>query len=97
MPLTLGDLDRRVSALEEAAAREQTIERAVAEIVDESEKRVRAGMSELRSEVSGLRTEMKAETHRLTEVVSAAERRMVDTLNEKFDSVMTALDGLKNR
>ena len=42
MALTLEDLDRRVTALEKGAEREKTIERAVAEIVSESEQRVRA-------------------------------------------------------
>jgi hypothetical protein len=95
MALTLEDLDRRVAALEKAAGSEKNVVRAVAEMVDESEKRVRAEMSELRAEMSGLRVEMKAETHRLTDVVSAAERRMVDTLNDRFDKVMVALDRLK--
>jgi putative heme iron utilization protein len=59
---------------------ERTIVRAVAEIVSESEQRVRA--------------EMKAETQRLAERASVSERRMVDTLNERFDAVMAALDRL---
>ena len=42
MALTLEDLDRRVTALEKGAEREKAIERAVAEIVSESEQRVRA-------------------------------------------------------
>jgi predicted component of type VI protein secretion system len=85
MALTLEDLDRRVTALEKGAEREKTIERAVAEIVSESEQRVRAEMSELRAE-------MKVETERLAERVSSSERRMVDILNDRFDQVMAALD-----
>ncbi|HEY1244461.1 MAG TPA: hypothetical protein VGF29_06465 [Hyphomicrobiaceae bacterium] len=85
MALTLEDLDRRVTALEKGAERGKTIERAVAEIVSESEQRVRADMS-------GLRAEMKAESQRLTERVSRSERRMVDILNDRFDQLMTALD-----
>jgi predicted component of type VI protein secretion system len=85
MALTLEDLDRRVTALEKGAEREKAIERAVAEIVSESEQRVRR-------EMPLLRTEMKAESQRLTERASASERRMVDILNDRFDQVMAALD-----
>lgn len=103
MAVTLEDLDRRVTALEKGAERGTTIERAVAEIVAESEQRVRAELSKLRGEMSDLRTEMKAEmsdlraemkgeSQRLTERVSSSERRMVDILNDRFDQVMAALD-----
>jgi multidrug resistance efflux pump len=103
MALTLEDLDRRVTGLEKGAEREKTIERAVAEIVSESEQRVRAEMSvseqrvraemsELRAEMSELRAEVKTETERLAERVSSSERRMVDILNDRFDQVMAALD-----
>ena len=85
MALTLEDLDRRVTVLEKGAEGERAIERAVAEIVSESEQRVRAEMSDLRAE-------MKAESQRLAERVSRSERRMVDTLNDRFDQVMAALD-----
>jgi chromosome segregation ATPase len=54
MAQTLEDLDRRVTALEKGAEREKTIERAVAEIVSESEQRVRAEMSKLRAEMSDM-------------------------------------------
>jgi hypothetical protein len=64
---TLEDLERRIIVLERAAERDQSVERAVAEIVAESEKR-------------------------LTDKVTASERRMVDILNERFDAVMAALD-----
>jgi len=79
---TLEDLDRRVSVLEKAAEREKTIERAVAEIVDESEKRVMG--------------EVKADEARLTAVANATEKRITDLLNEKFDAVMVALDRKHN-
>ena len=85
MALTLEDLDRRVTALEKGAEREKAIERAVAEIVSESEQRVRA-------DISDLRAEMKAESQRLTERVSSSERRTVGILNDRFDQVMAALD-----
>jgi hypothetical protein len=85
MALTLEDLDRRVTVLEKGAEGERAIVRAVAEIVSESEQRVRAEMSDLRAE-------MKAESQRLAERVSRSERRMVDTLNDRFDQVMAALD-----
>jgi predicted component of type VI protein secretion system len=85
MALTLEDLDRRVTALEKGAERKKAIERAVAEIVSESEQRVRA-------DISDLRAEMKAESQRLTERVSSSERRTVDILNDRFDQVMAALD-----
>jgi hypothetical protein len=100
MALTLEDLDRRVTALENGAEREHAIVRAVAEIVSESEQRVRAEMTELRAEMkadmSELRAGMKADMSELreglTERVSRSERRMVDILNDRFDQVMTALD-----
>jgi hypothetical protein len=96
MALTLEDLDRRVTALERGAERETAIERAVAEIVSESEQRVRAEMSKLRANMSELRVEMKADMSRLreslTERVSRSERRMADILNDRFDQVMAALD-----
>jgi replicative DNA helicase len=85
MALTLEDLDRRVTALEKEAERKKAIERAVAEIVSESEQRVRA-------DISDLRAEMKAESQRLTERVSSSERRTVDILNDRFDQVMAGLD-----
>jgi hypothetical protein len=78
MALTLEDLDRRVTVLEQGAEREKAIVRAVAEIISESEQRVRAEMSELGES--------------LTERVSRSERRMVDILNDRFDQVMAALD-----
>jgi hypothetical protein len=50
MPLTLEDLDRRVTALEKVADREKSVERAVSEIVCESEQRLddRIGAAEQR-------------------------------------------------
>jgi hypothetical protein len=94
---TLEELDRRVTALEKAAQREQTLERAVAEIVSESERRLLAEVSTLRTE---LRVEMKITEQRLetrvSEEVRASERRMVDLLNDRFDAVMTALDRRHN-
>jgi hypothetical protein len=33
---------------------------------------------------------------RLTSRVEASERRMVDVLNERFDAIMTAIDGLRS-
>jgi hypothetical protein len=102
MALTLEDLNRRVTALEKGSEREGTIERAVAEIVSESEQRVRAEMSKMRGEMSVLRVdmselrgEMKAGTHAFTERVSNSERRFVDLLNDRFDQVMVALDRLQ--
>jgi hypothetical protein len=88
MALTLEDLDRRVTALEKGAEREGAIVRAVAEIVSESEQRVRAEMSVLRADMSDLRAEMQG----LTEQVTRSERRMIDILNDRFDQVMAALD-----
>jgi hypothetical protein len=82
MAITLEHLDRRVTALEKGAEREKTIERAVAEIVSESEQRIRA--------------EMKTERQRLTVQVSSSERRMAEILNERFDAVMVALDRLQS-
>jgi hypothetical protein len=107
MAVTLEDLDRRVTVLEKGAEREKNIERAVAEIVSESEQRIRAEMSKLRGEMSEsrddifgemsrLRTELRAEMHALTESVSDSERRFVDLLNDRFDQVMVALDRSRN-
>jgi hypothetical protein len=39
---------------------------------------------------------VKAETQRLDERIGASERRVVDTLNDRFDQVMAALDKLAN-
>ncbi len=64
------------------------------------EKGLRAEMSGLRAEMSGLekglRAEMKAEAQRLTDRISASERRMIDTLNDRFDAVMVAIDRRHN-
>jgi hypothetical protein len=94
---TLQDLDRRVTALEKAAEREQSLERAVAEVVAESEKRLRNDMSTLRVE---LQLQMKMSEQRLeariSEEVRAAKRDMIDLLNDRFDQVMTALDRPKD-
>ncbi len=83
---TLEDLDRRVTALEKAAETEKNIVRAVAQIVAESEKRVRA---DLKVDTQRLET-------RIVEEVSASEQRMVDLLNDRFDAVMAALDRRHN-
>jgi hypothetical protein len=100
MALTLESVDRRVTALEQGAEREQSLERAVAEIVSESERRVQSEIAGLRHEMSTLRTELrveiKVETQRLTEEISAAKRDMIDLLNDRFDQVMTAFDRPKN-
>jgi hypothetical protein len=78
---TLEDLERRVIALERAAERDRSVERAVAEIVVESERR--------------MTDRLNAVEQRLTVRVEASERRMVDILNERFDAVMTAIDRLR--
>jgi hypothetical protein len=86
---SLEDLERRVIALERATERDRSVERAVAEIVAESEKRLadRMAASELRMDAK-----FTALEKRLDDRVTGAERRMVDVLNERFDAVMTALD-----
>jgi chromosome segregation ATPase len=96
MATTLDELERRVAALERAAEREKAMERAVAEIVSDSERRLGTEMQSMRAEISGLRAEVKAETQRLDERIGASERRVVDTLNDRFDQVMAALDKLAN-
>jgi hypothetical protein len=93
MALTLENLDRRVTALEKAAEREQTVERAIAEIVSESEKRLRDDVSTLRVELQV--SEQRLET-RISEEVRAVRRDMIDLLNDRFDQVMTALDRPKD-
>jgi hypothetical protein len=75
---TIEDLERRVIALEKAAERDKSVERAAAEVVAESEKRLTA-------QITGAET-------RLTDRVNSAERRMVDILNARFDEVLAALD-----
>ncbi len=85
MALTLEGLDRRVTALEKAAETEKNIVRAVSEIVSESEKRVRAQMSD-----------MKADIGRLADRIGATERRSTDLLNERFDAILVAIDRLHN-
>jgi hypothetical protein len=103
---TLEDLDRRVTALERKAEHDRSVERAVAEIVAESERRMLGEMKHIREHVTAAEQRMTnrvdAVEHRITEVeqrltsrVEASERRMVDVLNERFDAVMTAIDGLR--
>jgi hypothetical protein len=75
---SLEDLERRVTALEREAERDRSVERAVAEIVTESERR--------------MTDRLNAVEQRLTGRVESSERRMVDILNERFDAVMDALD-----
>jgi hypothetical protein len=92
MALTLEDLDSRVTALEKGAEREKTIERAVAEIVSESEQRVRAEMSKLRADMSdlsagmkadmsGLRAEMKADMSELRAEMKAESQRLTERVS----------------
>jgi hypothetical protein len=111
MTLTLEDLDCRVTVLEKGADREKTIERAVAEIVSESEQRLEAKVaaSEQRLEANIAASEQRMGA-RITEVelrlgeridrlddrIGATERRFVDLLNERFDAVMVALDRLQS-
>jgi predicted nucleic acid-binding Zn-ribbon protein len=90
MALTLEDLDRRVTALEKGAEREKSIERAVAEIVSESEQRVRAemsklrgDMSELRGEMSELRGDMGAEMAKLRTEMQAEMSELREGLTER--------------
>jgi hypothetical protein len=96
MALTLEDLDRRVTVLEKGVEREKTIERAVAEIVSESEQRLRADMSRLREDTFGEMAKLRTDMLALTERVSDSERRFVDLLNDRFDQVMVAFDRSQN-
>jgi hypothetical protein len=85
MALTLEGLDRRVTALEKAAETEKYIVRSVSEIVSESEKRVRAQMSDMKTDIG-----------RLADRIGATERRFTDLLNERLDAVLVAIDRLHN-
>jgi hypothetical protein len=85
---SLEDLDRRVTALERKAEHDRSVERAVAEIVAESERRMLGEMKHIREHVT-------AAEQRMANRAEAAERRMVDILNERFDAVMTAIDRLR--
>lgn len=82
---SLEDLDRRVTALERAAERDRSVERAAAEIVAASERR-------LTDKIDRLTDHIDAAEQRTTKRIEAAERRMVDILNERFDAVMVAID-----
>lgn len=93
MTASLEDHERRIAALERAAERDRNVERAVAEIVAVSEKRVTDKMKALEQRMG---RRMEATEQRLTNRVDAAERRMVDVVNERFDKVMEALDSLSN-
>ncbi|MFZ1105818.1 MAG: hypothetical protein WAN86_23665 [Hyphomicrobiaceae bacterium] len=96
MALTLEDLDRRVTALEKGAEREKTIERAVAEIVSESEQRLETRIKESELRMGARITEIELRIDRLDDRIGATERRFVDLLNERFDAVMVALDRLQS-
>jgi polyhydroxyalkanoate synthesis regulator phasin len=75
MVLTLEDLDRRVTVLEKGAEREKTIVRAVAEIVSESEQRMRAEMKRLTERVSRSERRMvDILNDRFDQVMSALDR-----------------------
>ncbi|HEX6000228.1 MAG TPA: hypothetical protein VFZ16_12685 [Hyphomicrobiaceae bacterium] len=100
MALTLEDLDRRVTVLEKGAEREKSIERAVAEIVSESEQRLETKIkeSELRMGAKLVELERRLDDRidRLDDRIGAAEARFIDLLNERFDAVMVALDRYQN-
>ena len=100
MALTLEDLDRRVTALEKGVEREKTIERAVAEIVSESERRLETRIKEFELRMGARITEVERRLGEridsLDDRIGATERRFVDLLNERFDAVMVALDRLQN-
>jgi hypothetical protein len=83
---SLEDHERRIAALEGAAERDRSVERAVAE----SERRTTG-------EIKRLREDVNAAEQRMAQRAEAAERRMVDVLNERFDAVMAALDRLSQR
>jgi archaellum component FlaC len=92
MALTLEDLDRRVAALEKGAEREKTIERAVAEIVSDSEQRLETRIKDSEQRIGARITDVELHIDRLDARIGGTERRFVDLLNERFDTVMVALD-----
>jgi hypothetical protein len=100
MALTLEDLNRRVAALEKGAEREKTIERAIAEIISESEQRLetRIKKSELRmgARMTAVELRLGEAEQRLDDRIGATGKRFVDLLNERFDAVMVALDRLSS-
>ncbi|MBO0765970.1 MAG: hypothetical protein J2P50_15480 [Hyphomicrobiaceae bacterium] len=89
---TLEELDRRVTALEQAAQTEKHIISAVSNIVSESEKRLTGEMRQMRSEVSGA----QADIVRLEDRIIATEGRFTDLLNDRFDRLMAAIDAKWN-
>jgi hypothetical protein len=80
---TIEDLDRRVTALENAQTAKGE------NVIVRLEQKVDAVIPA----VAGMVSESERRTG---DRVSASERRMVDALNERFDAVMDALDKLKN-
>ncbi len=90
MAPTLENLDRRVTALELAqSARSENVLARIEQKVDALH-RVTAELiveSEQRT---------RAEIGRLDDRIGAAERRMVDTLNDKLDLVLAKLDKPKD-
>jgi hypothetical protein len=85
----LARLDRKVDRV---AARVDALHHTTAELIAESEQRLRGEMTDLKAETAQLRTEIARVDHR----VGASERRVIDILNERFDAVMVALDRLAN-
>jgi len=90
MAPTLENLDRRVTALELAqSARSENVLARIEQKVDA----LHRATAELIAE-SEQRT--RAEIGRLDDRIGAAERRMVDTLNDKLDLVLAKLDKPKD-
>jgi hypothetical protein len=89
MAQALEDLDRRVTALESAqpAGSENVLMR-----IEQKVDAFHHVAAELIAE-SEQRT--RAEIGRLDDRIGATERLFTDLLNERFDAVMAALDGLK--
>jgi len=100
---TLEDLDRRVTALELGLAQSAKTENALGRldqkvdamhrVIAESDARTGEKLADLQADLRA--TQQRLET-RISEEVRGAERRMVDTLNERFDGVMAALDRFAN-
>jgi hypothetical protein len=90
-------LDRKVDRV---TARVDALYHVTAELIAESERRTKAEIERLSVRIGEFEQRVSDRIgefeQRLTDRIGAAERRFTDILNERFDTVMVALDRFAN-
>jgi DNA anti-recombination protein RmuC len=91
---SLEDLERRVIALERAADRDRSVERAVAEIVAESERRTTIRLNAVEQRLTA---KVEAAEQRMAQRVEEAEQRMAQRVEESEQRMATRAEAAERR